>query len=93
MKMAMTMKTTYRASLSSLSDAWPGSIDAKDFRLFTTLRIFMVTKLWGHTCYNCLLSKHDASSNVLFEIPGNNPLLHHSHRYIGSDQNFQCTPA
>ena len=35
--MRMKMKTTYRASLSSLSDAWPGSIEAKDFKLFTTL--------------------------------------------------------
>ena len=36
--------------MRSLSDAWPGSIVAKDFRLFTTLKkIFVVRKLDWHT--------------------------------------------
>ena len=44
------MKTTHRASLRSLSDALPGSIVAKDFRLLTTLKkIFLVIKLDWHT--------------------------------------------
>ena len=36
-KVNIRMKMTHSASLRSLSDAWPGSIVAKDFRLFTTL--------------------------------------------------------